>query len=126
MALVLGVVLLQLSPTTGVQLLGAAGYLVGSHGMQAYHHGNQSPLVVGVPEMEGPVPEGGDKHDREQSRRPKPTRVPSILIATPVMNSTQFLPNYWARIRNLTYPHAAISIAFLDDDESRNGDTWRR
>ena len=90
--------------------------------------GGLHPQVLAV--VHDPVPPDGDVHDREQVRGPKPSGVPSILVATPVMNSklnsAKFLANYWACIRNLTFPHAAISVAILDDDISRNGSTWRR
>jgi hypothetical protein len=65
-------------------------------------------------------------HDREQKRPMKPSGVPSILIATPVMNSASHLSKYWENVRKLTFPHSAISVAFLDDDITRNGSTWRK
>lgn len=45
--------------------------------------------------------------------KPLPLGVPSILILTPMKSAAQFLDGLFRNIRNLTYSHDAISLAFL-------------
>jgi hypothetical protein len=48
---------------------------------------------------------------------PPPHNVPTVLILTPVKDlTTRHSLRYIEHVRNLTYPHAAISIALLESD----------
>jgi glycosyltransferase involved in cell wall biosynthesis len=54
--------------------------------------------------------------------QPKPPvhqdKNPTILILIPVKNAEKFLAAFVENIRQLTYPHRSISIAFLESDSS--------
>ena len=70
-------------------------------------------------------PAADDHADLEQPLPPR-TPGPHVLILTPVKDAAKYLDMYFRNIRNLTFPHDHISIALLDDDEGRNGSTWKR
>jgi peptide chain release factor subunit 1 len=43
-------------------------------------------------------------------------RAGTVLILTPVKNAAAFLDGYFQRLHQLTYPHGAISLGFLESD----------
>jgi peptide chain release factor subunit 1 len=52
-----------------------------------------------------------------RARVPEPTVRPgTVLILTPVKNAAALLEGYCRRLRQLTYPHNAISLGFLESD----------
>jgi glycosyltransferase involved in cell wall biosynthesis len=53
-----------------------------------------------------------------------PTNLPTILILTPVKNAVAFLPQYLENLRQITYPHAKISLGFLDSDSTDGTYDW--
>ena len=46
------------------------------------------------------------------------TRAGTILILTPMKNAAAWLEGYSERLRQLTYPHGAISLGFLESDSN--------
>ncbi len=64
----------------------------------------------------------------EDATQSRPNSQPgnTVLVLTPVKDAVRYLDRYFANLYNLTYPRHLLSLALLDDDESRNGSTWRR
>jgi len=52
------------------------------------------------------------------------TDFPKILILTPVKDAERFLPSYFNLLKNLSYPHDCLSLAFLESDSVDNTYTW--
>jgi len=52
------------------------------------------------------------------------TDFPKILILTPVKDAERFLPSYFDLLRNLSYSHDSISVAFLESDSVDNTYAW--
>jgi Anp1 len=49
---------------------------------------------------------------------------PRILILTPVKDAAPWIPGYCGRVARLTYPHALLSLGFLESDSS--DDTYQK
>jgi len=45
-----------------------------------------------------------------------PAAMPKVLILPPVKDAAPFLPNFWNKLRTLTYPHDRLSLGFLESD----------
>jgi hypothetical protein len=59
---------------------------------------------------------------RRRRRRASAPEGQAVLILTPVKDAGDCLAGYWQRLYRLTYPHALISLGFLESD-STDG-TW--
>lgn len=64
---------------------------------------------------------------------PPPLGIPTVLILSPLAFSKDYLDGFFANMRALTYPHAAISVGFLHsggtkgpDGVAPNSSTWNR
>jgi hypothetical protein len=83
-----------------------AGVLVHPPGAVAVHH------WYGTWWRKGALARSDDPDTRGRAA----SDAPRVLIATPVKNARPHLPRYVENLRNLTYPHDRISIAFLESD----------
>jgi mannosyltransferase OCH1-like enzyme/glycosyltransferase involved in cell wall biosynthesis len=75
-----------------------------------------SPWVTARPSIEKA------KHQTFASRNR--TDFHKILILTPVKDAERFLPSYFNRLKNLSYPHDCLSVAFLESDSVDNTYAW--
>ena len=49
-------------------------------------------------------------------RKSEPSGLPNVLILTPLKDAEAFIPGYYQRLTQLTYPKNRISLAFLEGD----------
>jgi len=66
---------------------------------------------------------GKTEHQSFGSKKRR-TDFPKILILTPVKDAERFLPSYFNLLKNLSYPHDCLSLAFLESDSVDNTYTW--
>jgi len=64
-----------------------------------------------------PFPRGLRRH-RERRSADRALGLPTVLILTPVKDAADCLDGYFGLLSRLTYPHASISLGFLESDSS--------